>query len=358
MSAQFSSFEQLIALPDRDLALLVSRLDEDTIRKALWPASEELYTRMRPHLSETLRQACDDERVFQGDLPARYFPEMPPDLPPLRSFDELHQLTAREIQTALRSVDQDSVVLALVGSGEPTRRKFLDNMSHRVGDWIEAEMNRRKNTSADEVRRAQEEVLAVFLQVVPGAVEEARRLVGHAIEAQGRVVAAWETPASMREEICTAQCQPIPRIGENTLTRRLSMGVVLGYLVVVCSVAIGYLVLGGEFTVLCQPAMLIIIVGSAAGALLTAGGFKGVKDLFGSIVVAMRSQSYDKQRYKETLKLMHDIIAFTNKEGVLGLEEHVKAPQTSFLFTSAPSVSRDPQVLAFIVDCLRWTVCG
>ena len=56
------------------------------------------------------------------------------------TFNDLANLTDREIQTLLREVDQKELMIALKGASEEVRDKFLGNMSERVRTYIQEEM--------------------------------------------------------------------------------------------------------------------------------------------------------------------------------------------------------------------------
>lgn len=136
------------------------------------------------------------------------------------------------------------------------------------------------------------------------------------------------------------------------------MAALFGSLIVVASVLIGYLSLGGNPGVLFQPAVFLIVVGSAAGALLTAAGCHGAAGILRALAALLRNRRYDRSRYTDILVLMHNIFYFTRREGVLGLEQHVEAPKTSSLFLAVPSVSADRQAVEFVTDYLRLIIGG
>jgi flagellar motor switch protein FliG len=55
-------------------------------------------------------------------------------------FDDVNTLTDREIQTILREVEQKDLVVALKAASEDVKEKILGNMSDRVRNFIEEEM--------------------------------------------------------------------------------------------------------------------------------------------------------------------------------------------------------------------------
>lgn len=55
-------------------------------------------------------------------------------------FDDIDTLTDREIQVVLREVEQKDLVVALKAASDEVKDKILGNMSERVRDFIEEEM--------------------------------------------------------------------------------------------------------------------------------------------------------------------------------------------------------------------------
>ena len=55
-------------------------------------------------------------------------------------FDDIHQLTDREVQTVLREVEQKDLIVALKAASEEVKEKILGNMSDRVRSFIEDEI--------------------------------------------------------------------------------------------------------------------------------------------------------------------------------------------------------------------------
>ena len=51
-------------------------------------------------------------------------------------FDEIRKLTDREIQILMREIDQKDLVVALKGTSDEFKERFLSNMSEEVRDFI------------------------------------------------------------------------------------------------------------------------------------------------------------------------------------------------------------------------------
>ena len=56
------------------------------------------------------------------------------------TFEDLTQLTDREVQILMREVDQKDLVMGLAGASESVKEKILGNMSERVRAFIKEEI--------------------------------------------------------------------------------------------------------------------------------------------------------------------------------------------------------------------------
>ncbi len=87
-------------------------------------------------------------------------------------FDNLAEVDDRAIQTILREISTDSLVVALKGSSQEMQDKILNNMSSRAADMLREDMEAKGPVRLSDVEDAQKEILS-----------EARRL-----EAEGTIV--------------------------------------------------------------------------------------------------------------------------------------------------------------------------
>jgi flagellar motor switch protein FliG len=184
-------FAGLARLGDEELRMLVQKVDEQILGLALWVVSEDLLERFRKHLPEKVRTLVEEERAFHGQLADRYFPDAKGELPPLQTFEDVLQLTDREIQTALREIDQEDAPKALLGASLSTQEKILTNMSRRVREWLEGRMQELAALSQEEIEAAQQRFLKAVSAVGPQVVVEARKQVQKALDAQEQIVRVW-----------------------------------------------------------------------------------------------------------------------------------------------------------------------
>ena len=76
-------------------------------------------------------------------------------------FDNLNLVDDRGIQTLLREVSSDMLVLALKGADEPLREKVYRNMSKRAAELLQDDMETKGPVRISEVEAAQKEILII-----------------------------------------------------------------------------------------------------------------------------------------------------------------------------------------------------
>jgi len=132
--------------------------------------------------------------------------------------------------------------------------------------------------------------------------------------------------------------------------------IVAGLLVVIGSVAGGYLIERGNLLVLMQPAELIIIAGSAAGSILISSPGRNLRVLCKAIAAVCIQRSYTKESYLEALKVLYVLFHVGRGAGRVALESHVEAPQKSQIFRAHPSLLSDTAATDFICDSFRMAI--
>ena len=79
-------------------------------------------------------------------------------------FDDLIEVDDRGIQTLLRDISTDTLVLALKGAEEKLKQKFLKNMSQRAAQMLDEDMEAKGPVKISDVETAQKEILTVARQ--------------------------------------------------------------------------------------------------------------------------------------------------------------------------------------------------
>lgn len=136
------------------------------------------------------------------------------------------------------------------------------------------------------------------------------------------------------------------------------MFVIIGIAIVLIAVLGGFAIEGGAFLVLMQYAEFMIIIGASAGALLISTPGKLLGKIFKKISGAFKKGKMTKATYLGLLKLMYELFQVGQKDGVIGLEQHVENPEKSKIFAKYSNVVSDKNILHFLTDTMRLLIVG
>ncbi|MFC3907892.1 flagellar motor switch protein FliG [Legionella dresdenensis] len=76
-------------------------------------------------------------------------------------FENLIDMDNRSVQTLLREVSTEQLMLALKGTTEPVKEKIFANMSKRAGDLLREDLEMQGPVKVSDVEKAQKEILAI-----------------------------------------------------------------------------------------------------------------------------------------------------------------------------------------------------
>jgi len=96
----------------------------------------------------------DNVREYDPDLAQKIIDEM-------FVFENLMDIDDRGIQTLLREVQSESLILALKGSSEDLREKVFKNMSQRAAEMLREDLESKGPVRLSEVEREQKEILKI-----------------------------------------------------------------------------------------------------------------------------------------------------------------------------------------------------
>jgi chemotaxis protein MotA len=133
---------------------------------------------------------------------------------------------------------------------------------------------------------------------------------------------------------------------------------IFGILVVFGAVICGFLMEKGNFSVLLQPAELLIIAGGAAGTLVVANPMRILKAIAAGLMEVIKGSPVTKARYLNTLKMMYQFLNKVRKEGLLSVEMDVEKPVESGIFKNYPEFLADRHACDFVCDTLRTAITG
>jgi len=133
---------------------------------------------------------------------------------------------------------------------------------------------------------------------------------------------------------------------------------IVGSIIVLLCVAVGFVLAHGNLATLWQPFEILIIGGAAFGAFVTANPPKIIKAALGGLVGLLKGAKYGKKDYLDLLALMFAIFSEARKTGMMAIEEHIEAPDSSSIFGNYPKIVKDHHAIEFICDYLRIIVGG
>jgi chemotaxis protein MotA len=135
------------------------------------------------------------------------------------------------------------------------------------------------------------------------------------------------------------------------------MLLIVGALIVLASVAGGYLMHGGDLLALNQPSELLIIGGAALGSLIISTPMPLLKRIAGSFGGFFKSGP-GKQEYLEMLGMMYQTFRLTQQSGVMALESHCDDPKGSAIFSRFPKFLANHHAVDFFTDSVRVIIMG
>lgn len=136
------------------------------------------------------------------------------------------------------------------------------------------------------------------------------------------------------------------------------MFVIVGAVLVLGSMLVGYMMHGGQIGVLIQINEFIIIGGCAIGSLLIANPLSVVKGAISGLIGTLKGPSVNKDAYLELLKLLYELFQFAKREGLIALESHIEDPESSSIISKYPSFLANHHGVEFLCDTLKVVLSG
>jgi chemotaxis protein MotA len=131
------------------------------------------------------------------------------------------------------------------------------------------------------------------------------------------------------------------------------MFVIIGAVIVLGSVILGYLMEHGNLSVLVQPAELVIIGGAAIGSLIIASPLRVIKKIIAAVLRALTGKATSKADYMDSLIMLSEIFTKIRKEGLVSIESDVDNPEESKIFSAHPMFLKNHHAVSLVTDTLR-----
>lgn len=136
------------------------------------------------------------------------------------------------------------------------------------------------------------------------------------------------------------------------------MFVIIGLVVVLGSVLLGYMMHNGNPMVLLQINEFVIIGGAALGSMLVGNPPKVVAGVFKACIGLMKGNPYKKEVFSELILLLYELFNTAKKEGMLALEQHIERPHESEIFKKYPFFIHNHHAVNFLSDTLKVLLTG
>lgn len=133
---------------------------------------------------------------------------------------------------------------------------------------------------------------------------------------------------------------------------------IFGIFIVMGCVFGGFIFMGGSIHALWQPIEILIILGSAVGAMVIGNPRHVLSELMTQLRKVMTRSKYDaNQEFERQLLLMMYELLQVGRD-LKALDVHVEAPHESSLFKRYPQILNSPKLLSFVVDNFRLMAMG
>ena len=120
----------------------------------------------------------------------------------------------------------------------------------------------------------------------------------------------------------------------------------------------GFAITGGALGPVMEaiPHELLIILGAAAGALVTGNSLHGLKAFGGSFAKIFKGPRHNRQDHIDAIALTSRLMKMLRSEGAVALEPHVTDPAASAVFAEYPRLLADKPLIALVCDTLTLIV--
>jgi len=132
------------------------------------------------------------------------------------------------------------------------------------------------------------------------------------------------------------------------------MGALIGIILTLVMVFGGYILAGGKMSIIMHslPYEMMIIGGSAIGALFVGSSFTVIKHTGADLMKVFTGARWKKQDYQDLLCLMFALVRIA-KESPVEIESHIESPEESTLFAQYPRIAKDGAAMELICDTIR-----
>ncbi len=136
------------------------------------------------------------------------------------------------------------------------------------------------------------------------------------------------------------------------------MFVIIGLVVVLVGVVVGFSMAGGNLILLIQISEFVTIGGAAIGSLLVASPLPLIKKMISSLKGVFSHAGNSKEDYLQMMKAFCDLFLIAQREGLLAIEKHIEAPDTSTILSTNKKFIHDEVMKNFFCDTMKVMLSG
>ncbi|AWM37269.1 Motility protein A [Gemmata obscuriglobus] len=136
------------------------------------------------------------------------------------------------------------------------------------------------------------------------------------------------------------------------------MVVIVGGVIVLVSVLVGFSMAGGKIGALIHLSEFVTIGGATLGSLIMMSPVKVIKDLIRGALQTVKGSPYGKAACVELLKLQYALARLVRQEGLLALDSHITNPDGSALLREYPKLNGNHHAREFLCDSLALILDG
>ncbi|SRR5690606_18725599 len=136
------------------------------------------------------------------------------------------------------------------------------------------------------------------------------------------------------------------------------MLIIIGLIIVIFSIVVGFLIAGGNLLLLLQWAEFLIISGAAIGSILIAAPLSLLKKIIAEFPKAFKPDHFTKHDYLELFKSFNDLFLVVQREGLLSIEKHVENPDESEIISKSKKFIDNDMLKNFFCDSMKIMLSG
>ncbi len=136
------------------------------------------------------------------------------------------------------------------------------------------------------------------------------------------------------------------------------MTVIVGIVIVIGSILLGYTMHDGHVAVLLQVSEFIIIGGAGVGAMVIGNPPSVLKAIVRDVLGLLKPSHFSESAYAELLQMLFEVFQTARKDGLIALETHVEDPGASLLFQKYPIFSSHEHAVRLLCDTLKVMLSG